>query len=169
MIYSHSYEDPETGELIDVMLDEGSDHYRNAGPRERRADRRRSPGRPRPRPYSGHPHDSGRRLQPRGRALVVREPRPTRQPMMAPPPGMSPQSGEYFAIKKSTLAELAPAVGQICASFLGRPEAPRAVGDAVIDRDNAAMHRDALAAHQQNQTRILALSDLAARAAKLFL
>jgi hypothetical protein len=53
--------------------------------------------------------------------------------------------------------------------FLVRPEAPQAVGDDVIDRDNAAMHRDALAQHQQNMTRALALTKLAARAVRLLL
>ena len=74
----------------------------------------------------------------------------------------------YFAIKKDALAEIIPSLGQVWASFLGRPELPKAVGNDTIDRDNAALHRDALAHHQQNQTRILALTDLAARAVKLF-
>ena len=46
---------------------------------------------------------------------------------------------------------------------------PAMIGDDIIDRTNSTLHRDALAMHQQNQTRILALTELAARAAKLFI
>lgn len=31
MFYSHSYEDPDTGQLVDVVVDDG-DEYRNAIP-----------------------------------------------------------------------------------------------------------------------------------------
>ena len=82
---------------------------------------------------------------------------------------MGYDAGEYFAIKKSALAEIIPAVGQIWASVLVPPEAPKAIGDDIVDRDNASMHRQALAKHDQNQTRILALTNLVARAAKVFL
>lgn len=82
---------------------------------------------------------------------------------------MGYDAGEFFAIRKTVLADLLSAAGPIWASFLMAPEPPKAVGDDVVDRDNASMHRQALAQHDQNQTRILALTDLAARVAKLFL
>ena len=101
--------------------------------------------------------------------MVVR-PRPTRPVSpQRPDVAMTYDDGEFFAIKKSVLAELIPAAGQVWASLLAPPEPPQAIGNHVIDRDNAAMHRQALAMHGQNQTRILALTNLAARAAKLFL
>ena len=78
------------------------------------------------------------------------------------------QSSAHVVIEKRAIAEMVPAVGQLWASFLGRPEMPEATGNDIIDRNNAAMHRDSLAMHQQSQTRILALTDLASRVIKLF-
>ena len=43
-----------------------------------------------------------------------------------------------------------------------------ATGDAIVDRNNASDHREALARHTQNQIRIQALTDLAAKAIKVF-
>jgi len=170
MLYSHSYIDPETGESVDVMIDDSeAEAYRNAGPREHRGTGRPSRG-----PFGGHQHGGGlTRPAPRPRdpanTTVIARPRP---PVVARPTigqSMAHDDGEYFAIKKSAIAELLPAVGQIWASFLAPPAPPAAVGNDIVDRDNAAMHRQALAMHDQNQTRILALTNLAARAAKLFL
>jgi hypothetical protein len=148
-IYSHSYYDPETGEYVDVVVPEG---VRNA--------RTRAVARPTPR--RGRPVRS-----PRGpsraetRTPVYRSPI-QRSPVMVPQPG----SGQ-LVIDKAAMTELIPVIGKVWASFLGRPNPPKATGDDVIDRDNAALHRDALAQHHQNQTRILALTDLAQRAIKM--
>jgi hypothetical protein len=70
---------------------------------------------------------------------------------------------DELVVSKGAIAELIPAIGQVWASFLGLPEQPKATGSDVIDRNNAAMHRDALARHQQSQTRILALTMVAER------
>lgn len=163
MDYSHTYRDPDTGQLIDVMIEHDDDgdggDYRNA--RDHRGGSRPPSsgsvlgGAPRPR-------------RPGGQRPVVR-PRPTRpMPPHAGLPGPIAETDEYYSIRKSAIAELVPAAGQLWASFLARPDAPQATGNDLIDRDNAAMHRDALALHQQNQTRILALTDLASRLVKLF-
>jgi hypothetical protein len=180
--YSHSYEDPDTGQLVDVMVSENDEPrnvrvgFRDLMRQRQRDNRDRRDHRSRPRTGGG------------GTRVVVR---PSGGHPLAPvgPTGpMGPQyghigpygyvgpasgsgvsvHGDFVTVKKSALTELIPAVGKVWASFLGRPEPPTAVGDDVVDRDNAAAHRDALARHQQNQTRILALSDLAERALKLF-
>lgn len=157
MQYSHSYQDPHTGDIVDVMVD---DEYRN-GPRDHRGGGGRTIlHRPR-REFTPPPAQGGivpPRIRERGE--VVRHHGSAPQPH----PG---QTGDYLAIPKAALVEIIPTLGQVWASFLGRPDMPQAVGDDVIDRDNAAMHRDALAMHQQNQTRIQALTDLAARAVRL--
>ncbi len=163
MEYSHSYIDPETGNLVDVMVDGNDADYRNAGPRDHRGGNRppsstSMPNRPGPRPH-----------RPGGSRPT--RPRPTRPRPTRPYPDHAnsiTDSGEYVTIPKSLIAELIPATGQVWASFLGLPDAPQATGNDVIDRDNATMHRDALAMHQQNQTRILSLSNLASRLVKLF-
>lgn len=163
LYHSHSYQDPDTGEIVDVIVDDEPE-YRNAG-RDHRADVPRSTAPPR---HPGHPGNLAPRPQHGSTGIparvIVRNP-------ARPLPGQGPgyNAGEYFAIKKSAIADVIPAVGQVWASFLGRPAMPQAVGDDVIDRNNAALHRDALAKHQQNQTRITALTDLAARAARLLL
>ena len=166
--YSHTYEDPE---LIEVMVpvdddldddDEGDDAggLRNArrrshrsrssrGRRTRRTDRPRSRGTIRRRTGRYQPQLPERVEH--GGPVVARDP-----------------DGEYFAIKKSAIADLLPAVGMVWASFLGTPQAPRATGDDITDRDNASSHRESLAQHQQNQTRILALTELAGRALAVF-
>jgi len=158
MKYSHSYQDPLTGDIVDVHVD---DDYRN-GPHDHRAGGVRTVlHRPRL-DFSRPPGNSGvvpPRIHDRGEVVRYHGNAPQSHPG---------QSGEYLAIPKTALVELIPTLGQVWASFLGRPGMPQAVGDDVIDRDNAAMHRDALAMHQQNQTRIQALTDLAARAARLF-
>jgi hypothetical protein len=183
MHYSHSYEDPETGQLVDVMVDDG-DEYRNATLRER-------PGAPRDH-RSQVTSSGGRRFTPPPRHSSARPPGPLggglygsgplvgrdygqhslppqRPPVVhAPAQPVGFEHGQYIAIKKSALAEIIPSVGHLWAAFLGMPAAPQAVGEDKVDRDNAALHRDALAKHQQNQTRILALTDLASRAVKLF-
>jgi hypothetical protein len=110
-----------------------------------------------------------RNAQPSG--LVPPRPPPTvpqRILIRHPSSPAVPIRGEYVTIKKSAIAEIIPGLGRLWAAFLGMPQAPLAVGEDKTDRDNAAMHREALARHQQNQTRILALTDLASRAVKLF-
>ena len=155
-VYSHSYEDPDTGEVIEVMVpDDGDDdfEYRNArviDNRSRSRGRRRPPRPPRPQPRPHRPVPAPRPVP------VIARPRPTQM-----------QDGEYFTVKKSAVAEVIPAVGMVWASFLGTPTAPKATGDDITDRDNATAHREALAQHQQNQTRILALTELAGRAFNL--
>jgi hypothetical protein len=179
MYYSHSYEDPDTGQLVDVMVEDGYDEYRNAV----RDHRSQGSGIPAARPYMPPPRMPGQATRPPGgmfggivppRQVVVRDPgppqivppRPPARPTSARPIGF--EHGEYLTIKKSAIAEILPSLGHLWAAFLGMPQAPQAVGEDKTDRDNAAMHRDALARHQQNQTRILALTDLASRAVKLF-
>lgn len=170
MPYSHTYFDREIGDYVDVHDDDEHDvDYRNAGPnflphRRGRGFRRlisRRGERPgniaiRPRP------DNPPRL-PGRRPVVVREPE-VAEPLVPSAPDLD----GHIVVNKTALANLVPAAGQVWASFLIPPDAPKATGDDIVDRDNAAMHRQALAAHQQNQTRILALTDLAARAVKLF-
>ena len=123
---------------------------------------------------------SGRRPRPSRRPGTIRPRYPSPRGPAGPigpagpvvavePTGPVHDHGDYVAIKKDVVAELVPIIGKAYASFLARPEPPSATGDNIVDRDNASMHRDALALHQQNQTRILALTDLVARAAKLFL
>jgi hypothetical protein len=159
----------EYDEYIDIHDDEYDDgeEYRNAGPRDHRGGSRdgglfglRRPRRP------------GRRPRPRPRPPVIR-PREPRGPVRPRPPIVHPSGpiadhGGYLTISKDALAEFVPAIGKVYASFLQRPEGPVATGNDTVDRDNATMHRDALAQHSQSQTRILALSELAGRALKLF-
>lgn len=76
---------------------------------------------------------------------------------------------EYLAIRKDTLASVVPLIGELCAAYLGRPDLPLPSGDPETDFTNHALHRDALALHDQNRDRIRALSVLAERAAKLIL
>ncbi len=167
----HLYEDPDTGELFDVVEDDDDIDYRNARRKVRLGDR-------------GGFGRSKRSLQRHGGHRLDRSPgglmgghRPgsyrDRPGFFPHGPGMPmgpivPPEGQYLSIKKSSVAELLPGVGKVLASFLGRPQPPQAVGDDKVDRDNATLHRDALAKHEQNQARILALTDLAARAVKLF-
>lgn len=171
MYHSHTYTDPETGELVDVMIADPDDgpEYRNA--RDGRDHRgggagglpgRRPPWRPHGLPGSRPDRVFVRHPQPRPESGPI-APRP------APVPVPAPMPGDVIAIPKSAIAELIPALGQVWASFLGLPEAPHAIGDDVVDRNNATMHRAALATHTQNQTRILALTDLASRALRLVL
>ena len=169
LIYRNSYEDPDTGEVIDVMTtddyddddyDDEADDFRNA----RRLSRRRGPPRRRSkrplRPYRpGYPS-----YYPPPRPPAYGGGRPT---VIAPPKPVT-TSPDHVSIRKSALVELVPAVGKVWASFLGIPDAPRATGDDIVDRDNAADHRESLARHSQSQVRILALSDLAAKAFKIF-
>jgi hypothetical protein len=177
MFYSHSYEDPETGQLVDVMVDDGADEYRNASVRDHRA----QGASPAPRPYMPPPRHPAQSTRPPGgmfggivppRQVVVRDPGlpqtvPQRPPVRPTRP-IGFEHGEYLTIKKSAIGEILPSLGHLWAAFLGIPQAPQAVGEDKTDRDNAALHRDALARHQQNQVRILALTDLASRAVKLF-
>ena len=166
MRYSHTYQDPETGDLVDVMV---AEEPRNAPfrpfpggivPRHARPQRpyHPPPGNVRPRPV--HRPQSGGIVPDR---LYTAHRGPTGRHDAA-----APVHGEYLSIKKAAFAELIPAAGQLWASFLGLPDKPKAIGDDIVDRDNALMYSEALATHQQNQTRILALTDLAARAIKVF-
>ena len=160
-IYSHSYHDEETDEVVEVWLEQGE--VRNAPPRFQRGS---GVGRHLiRRPRGGRPHGGALRPRSGSGGGVVRDPR---RPMPRPVPGQV-DDGDYISIRKGAIAEIVPALGQLAASFLGRPDAPRAVGDDVSDRNNASKHRAALAEHQQNQTRILALTDLGARVLKLVL
>lgn len=163
MTYSHSYVDPDTGDIIDVMDEDDDDvidHYRNAGP----GDGRRGRGFGRIRDYTqggvARRRRPEHRPRPSQRPVIVHKPRPA----PAPPP---PVQDGFFTVDKGMVADVVPAVGKVWASFLVPPDGPQATGDDIVDRDNASMHRQALAAHQQNQTRILALSDLAARVLKM--
>ncbi|MCG8422061.1 MAG: hypothetical protein MJE77_29410 [Proteobacteria bacterium] len=203
LIYSHSYEDPDTGQIMDVMIPEDDDddddivEYRNARVRVRDHRSQTSSGHPRSRPPASHPP------APRPRPRPQPRPQPSNPSPSAGRPysdhnsggagneivsvsrghasgggydaggGYAPGGGyvsnsDYFSISKNALVEFIPAVGKVWASFLGVPDKPEATGDHVTDRNNAAEHREALAKHSQNQTRILALSDLAAKAIHLF-
>lgn len=160
LVFSHSYEDPNTGEPVDVMVDDGEDdddddgdeaaEHRNARPARGKRRRRGRPGRrgsPRPRPRPGSP-----RPRPRLGGIVTRPRRP------------EPADDGYFRLKKEALIEVIPLAGKLWSSFLGQPDMPPPTGDDITDRGNAALHRDALAKHQQAQHRIEALSEIAARA-----
>lgn len=165
LIYQHSYEDPDTGEVIDVVEDDGDDDddgddVRNA----RRLNRRRRPPRRRSRP--GRPTGGNRSYYPPPRPLPP--PVYAGKPQVIARPPVVTTSPEHVSIRKSALLELIPAAGKVWASFLGLPDAPRATGDNIVDRDNAAEHRESLAQHSQSQVRILALSELAAKAIKIF-
>lgn len=170
------YQDPETGEVFDYEPEPDSS-YRNAGGvrdhrpggggggrpyQQQNLPSRPNAGAPPPRAQS-HGHQSGG---------VIRHPTHSRpvhsRPRATHPAAAYDGNGDYMTIRKSAIIELLPIAGQLWASFLGRPDVPQAVGNDVIDRDNASMHRDALAMHQQNQTRILSLSDLASRVVKIF-
>lgn len=157
---SQYFENPETGEVFELITEPD---YRNAGPRDHRG----SGSRPAIRRIGHRPPSSMGGIRPRSsdRPDIVRHPGDDDRSV----PAHRSQSGEYVSIRKSALAEIIPSIGQVWASFLVRPEPPQAVGDDVIDRDNAAMHRDALAQHQQNMTRALALTKLAARTVQLLL
>ena len=96
-----------------------------------------------------------------GGAVITRPTRPDSQAN-----GGQPDPG-VLAIKKSALLDLIPVGGAAWACMLERPDKPVVVGNDVIDHENAAMHRDALAAHQQNMMRIRVISELAARAIKV--
>ena len=171
MYHSHSYTDPDTGELIDVMIADPDDRadYRNG--RDHRGHGGAGFGGHHRPPWQhqgvpgGHGAPGGHGV-PGGRGMpdrvIVRHPVPT-----VPVPGQ--HTGDTITIPKSAVTAIIPALGQVWASFLGLPEAPHAIGNDVIDRNNAALHRDALATHAQNQTRILALTDLASRALRLML
>ena len=158
---SQYFENPETGEVFELITEPD---YRNAGNRDHRG----SGSRPAIRRIGHRPPPNMGGIRPRSsdRPDIVRHSGDDARPLPAP---RGQSSGEYVTIRKSALAEIIPRIGQVWASFLVRPEPPQAVGDDIIDRDNAAMHRDALAQHQQNQTRALALTQLAARAVRLLL
>jgi len=150
-VYSHSYHDPETGQLVDVLIQEDdAAHYRNAA--ERSGSRIAVPRRGVPTPRS-----RGQGDRQSTRAIVVRQ------------PDAAPVSDDYFRLKKDAIVEIVPLVGKVWSSFLGRPDMPTPTGDHIVDRENAALHRDALAQHQQAQHRIEALSQIAGRALDMLL
>ena len=173
--YSHSYEDPETGEYVDVLEADDDDDddddddvagFRNARMRRHRGTppRHRTEGRPGRR---GRPGYRRRTYYPPpappaygGGNTIVTRPAGPRGPVVV--------DDDHLSIRKTALVEFIPAIGKLWAAFLGTPDAPTATGDDIIDRNNAAQHRDALSRHTQSQTRILALSDLAAQAVKMF-
>ena len=157
---TYQFEDPNTGETYDISVER-----RNAAPPARGQSGRS-------RPFGVPGGGGGSRPQRHGSGTGI-----IHRTVPVPIPGQTPMSqspiadigGDYLAIRKSTLVELISPAGQVLASYLGRPEAPMAVGDDLVDRNNAALHRDALAAHQQNQARITALTDLATRALNLLM
>jgi len=158
--YSHTFVDPDTGQVVDVLVDDDDDGYRNAGPRDHRQNmggRGWLPPRPtvamQPRP-----------AQPPARP-VYSSPVVVRHPMQSP---AAQPSGEYLSIRKAAVAEIIPTAGMLWAAFLGMPGRPIATGDNKIDHDNQTMHAEALARHHQSQERIKAVSDLAGRMIKLF-
>lgn len=165
--FSHSFRDATTGELYDVYHAPETE-LRN-GPRDHRSNRPPSSGgiptravsAPRPRGSGGYYANA---FRPRTGGLVPHHGNPAVSMAQATAP-----AGEFLAIKKSALVDLLPAAGALWASVLSPPDRPAAIGNDVVDRDNASLHREALALHQQNQTRILALTDLAARAARIIL
>lgn len=148
LYYSHSYVNPETGQLVDVMVDE--DPTRNA---------RRHVEAPPSVSAVSRPGAGGFYARP----MMPHFPRPPVQ--VAQPVQTGPA---YLSVRKADLLELVPAIGAIWASVLVLPDAPVATGDDVIDRNNATMHREALARHQQSQTRILALTELGRRLINAF-
>jgi hypothetical protein len=160
LVHSHTYEDPVTGRLVDVLMpDDDAGYYRNAQVNDHRRPPHHggsSPGVVPPRTRSVPP-SAGHAMPVASRPVVVRS------PGARPVVHAYPQQEPLGTINATTIAKLAPIVGQLCAAFLGRPNPPEIVGSDRIDRENAALHRDALAAHQQNQARILALSDLVGR------
>jgi len=149
--FSHTIYDPVTGEEIDVYVEDSSEAVRN-GPGGRTSmaglARPRSPGFGRP--------------APRG---PVTRPDTGHRPVTVHPT----ESGEFVSVRKSDVVGLIPLGGELWAASLGRPDMPQATGDDVTDRTNAAMHRDALALHDQNRDRIRALAGLVERAAMLLL
>jgi hypothetical protein len=166
-IFSHTYRNPDTGELVDVMVpdDDGdASEYRNAGARDHRSrsgsSRLTRSGSSRSRSTTRRSGGSGGNrveIQRRGGGGIVDD-----------GGGLTRYDGDYLAIRKSALADLIPTIGELWASFLGLPDAPQVVGDDVTDRTNAGLHREALARHQQSQARILAVTNLASRAIHLF-
>ena len=75
--------------------------------------------------------------------------------------------GEYFSVKKEVVAELIPTLGELASASLGRPDMPRYTGDPSTDYANAALHREALALHDQTRERIRVTSNLIERFAKV--
>lgn len=101
-------------------------------------------------------------------------PRPP-EPVAEPPP-TAPRptrnvyaDGEYLSVRKEVFASLIPMGGELWAAFLGRPGLPKPSGDPNVDFANAALHRDALALHDQNRDRIRALTGLAERVVRLMM
>ncbi len=157
MKHSQYYENPDTGAVVEVSVQE-VEAPRNARPKD---DHGRQRDRQRWRPSDMHQRERPGRREPSFVPVQVGT-----QPQTAPV-AQANIGDDYVSIRKGALVEIIPIVGQVYASFLGLPALPTATGDHLVDRDNAALHRDALARHHQNQTRILALSDLAARAVSL--
>lgn len=157
----YMYEEPELILIDDDDDDDDVDDYRNA----RRVYHPRSGGSKRPR--TAPPRRPNRRRSPpvrvgRRAPMVIRA-------SQRPRPVVVAQTPDRISIRKDAVIELLPMVGQVWAAFLGMPDAPAIENDDRIDRENAAAHRQALAQHQQNQTRILALTNLATRAANLMI
>lgn len=120
---------------------------------------------------SGHRPGPPRPSEPRPSVVIRPRPQHVVEPAPAQPvqtPAAPPSGADYLTIKKSSVTDLVSLAGKAWASFLIRPDMPETIGDDIIDRTNATLHRDALAMHQQNQTRIAVLTDLATRAVKLF-
>ena len=111
--------------------------------------------------------------KPDARTPATRNPEPApRSPRVtdqARPMANVADNGEYLAIRKDALIDLISIGGDAWASWLTRPDFPQATGDAKTDFDNASLHRDALALHDQNRDRVRTVSSLLERMARLLL
>ena len=105
---------------------------------------------------------------PGARERETAQPRPRATAAERPVRNVS-NDGEYLSIKKDALVGLISIIGDGWASVLARPDIPQPTGDPKIDFTNSALHRDALALHDQNRDRIRAVASLAERAARLLL
>lgn len=162
-----SYEDPDTGENVVEFEDaETGDilEFRNAT-RDHRTNRQES--------STTAPRTAGSN---RTRAVLTRTHRggvPSKSrytnPRQPQPSGTVNTSGEYLAIKKDVIGDLLPMAGKIWAALLGQPGRPEYTGDPRSDFTNAALHREALAQHEQSQLRIMTVSDVAGRVLKLLM
>jgi len=157
--YPQTLIDPHTGVEYEVHEDDSqwdADSVRN-GPLGGRG--RPRPGRRPTRPGQGGP------LAPRTTTIT-----PVGRPSSGGHrPTSAQQSADHISIRKDDMVSLIGMGGELLAAFYGRPAMPQVVGDDVTDRTNAALHRDALALHDQNRDRIRALTGLAERAAKMML
>ena len=164
-----TFTDQETGDELELHFDPDGHN-----PNVRNAPRDHRPGSPGGSKSFMPTHGAGFSLvrNPPPRTPATRDPEKTHHPRATDPgrPARNVTSdGEYLAIKKEALVDLISIAGDAYASFLARPDVPRATGDNKTDFDNAALHRDALALHDQNRDRIRTISGLVERTARLLL